>query len=382
MSLIRILWATAVFGIATTGAQAEIKVGVNLSMTGPVAASGIAEARILPLLPKEIDGEPVRYILLDDRTDTTTGVQNIKKLILEDSVDVIIGPGQTAVTLAITDLTTSARVPVINLSGSALTVEPADKKPWIFKVPQNDGQMATAIVEHMRKTGVKTVGVLIANDAYGEGWLNVIKGEFDKAGIAMLASERYARSDTSVTGQMLKIIAANPDAVFIASSGAPAALPVATARERGYRGTFYQTHGVLTNDYIKIGGQHVEGSYAPAGPVLVANELPDTHPSKAAGVAFLKKSAALPEKEEGQTNFGAYMWDAGLLFSAAAKQALKKGKPGSVEFRAAMRDALENTRQFVTTNGVVNMSPSNHQGLGEEARVLVVLKNGVWTLVK
>lgn len=363
-------------------ASAEVKVGVILSTTGPGAGAGVPEARAIPLLPTSIAGEAIRYIVLDDRSDTTTAVQSAKKLFLDDKVDVVIGPTLSAPTLAIVDLATQARVPVVTLAGSSITVEPVEQRRWIFKVPQNDSMLVSAIANHMAKSGIKTVSVIVTNDSYGQGWLDVFNREASRLNITVTAAERYARTDTSVSGQVLKLIAPRPDAIFVASGGTPAALPQMTVRDRGYKGPIYQTHGVVMDEFVRVGGTRVEGTLAPAGPVVVAEELPDSHPSKAAGLAYWQRYDRLADKDPGRSNFGAYVWDAGLLLANALDRVLPKQRPGTDEFRTALRDAIEETHDLVTTNGVVSMSKTDHVGLDNRSYVLVQIRNGRWTLVQ
>ena len=237
--------------------------------------------------------------------------------------------------------------------------------------------MSLAIVQHMADAGVKTAGFIGFADAYGEGWFQ----EFSKIaaikGVQVVASERYARADTSVTGQVLKLMAAKPDAVLIAGSGTPAALPQKTLKERGYAGKYYQTHGVANNDFLRVGGKDVDGTFLPSGPVLVADQLPANHPLKKSALAYVAAYEAAYGKGSVST-FGGHAWDAGLLMSAAVPVALKKAQPGTPAFRAALRDALESVKDLHGAHGVFNMSPTDHLGMDQRARVMVKIENGAW----
>jgi branched-chain amino acid transport system substrate-binding protein len=196
-----------------------------------------------------------------------------------------------------------------------------------------------------------------------------------------VVSERYNRNDTSVTAQVLKIISANPDAVLIGASGTPGVLPQKTLIERGYRGKIYHTHGVLNKDFLRVGGKDVEGALAPAAPVLVADELPATHPVKKVATAFKQ----LYEGKYGPDSlspFAANAWDAYLLIEGAIPRALKKAKPGTADFRKALRDEMEATKNLTATQGVINMSPQDHLGFALDAPVMVVSKGGRWMLAK
>jgi branched-chain amino acid transport system substrate-binding protein len=369
--------ALALVGAAGT-AHADINVGVTVSATGPAASLGIPERNTIALMPKTIAGQKINYIVLDDASDTTRAVSNARKLITEDKVDIVLGSTTTPNSLAMIDVVAEAQVPMISMAASARIVEPVDaKKRWVFKTPQNDIMMSLAIVGHMANNGVKTVGFIGFADAYGEGWF----GEFSKVasikGIQIVANERYARTDTAVTGQVLKIIAAKPDAVLVAGSGTPAALPQKTLKERGYTGKYYQTHGVANSDFLRVGGKDVDDTYLPSGPVLVAEQLPASHPVRKSAQAYVAAYEAAHGKGSVST-FGAHAWDTGLLMAAAVPAALKKAQPGTPAFRAALRDALEEVKDVAGAHGIFSMSPTDHLGLDQRAYVMVKIVNGAW----
>lgn len=381
MKLKNTLMAAIGLAFAAT-AQADINVGVVLSATGPAASLGIPEKNTIALMPTTIGGEKVNYIVLDDASDTTTAVKNIRKLLSEDKVDIVIGSTVTPNSLAMIDVAAETETPMISMAASARIVEPIDaKKRWVFKTPQNDAQMSTAIIEHMTNNGVKTVAFIGFADAYGEGWYEQFKSVAEARKLQIVANERFNRTDTSVTGQVLKVMSAKPDAVLIAGSGTPAALPQKTLKERGYAGKYYQTHGVANNDFLRVCGKDCEGTLLPAGPVLVAAQLPDSNPVKKAALDYITKYEAAHGKGSVST-FGAHAWDAGLLLTAAAPEALKKAKPGTKEFRAALRDALENVKELPGAHGIFNMTPTDHLGFDQRARVMVEIKSGTWKLVQ
>ena len=367
--------------LACGSALADINVGVTVSATGPAASLGIPEKNTIALMPRTIAGEKVNYIVLDDASDTTTAVGNTRKLISESKVDIILGSSTTPNSLAMIDVVAEAQTPLISMAASARIVEPMDaKKKWVFKTPQNDIMMSLAIVDHMANAGVKSVAFIGFADAYGEGWYQ----EFTKAAgiknIQIVANERYARTDTSVTGQTLKMMSAKPDAVLIAGSGTPAALPQKALKERGYTGKVYQTHGVANADFLRVGGKDVEGTLLPSGPVLVAEQLPASHPVKKSAMAYVAAYEAAHGKGSVST-FGAHGWDAGALMAAAVPAALKKAKPGTVEFRIALRDALEQIKEVPGAHGIFSMSPEDHLGLDQRARVMVKIENGTWKYI-
>jgi branched-chain amino acid transport system substrate-binding protein len=363
-------------------ALADINVGVTLSATGPAASLGIPEKNTIDLLPKTIAGQKVNYIVLDDASDTTTAVKNARKLISENKVDVVIGSTTTPNSLAMIDVAAESETPMISMAASARIVEPMDdKKKWVFKTPQNDAQMSTAIVEHMTSNNIKTVAYIGFSDAYGEGWWNEFSKIAEARKIQLVGSERFNRTDTSVTGQVLKILAAKPDAVLIGGAGTPAALPQKALKEKGFKGQIYQTHGVANNDFLRVCGKDCEGTFLPSGPMLVAAQLPNDNPVKKSANDYVNKYEAANGKGS-VSAFGGYAWDAGLLLANAVPAALKKAQPGTKEFRKALRDALEVTRELPGAHGVFTMSANDHLGLDQRARVMVRIENGGWKLAK
>lgn len=359
---------------------AQIKVGVNVSATGAGASMGIPEKNTFALLPKEIAGKKVEYIILDDASDSTTAVKNARKLVSEDKVDLLIGSTIVPTSLAMIDVAAETETPMISMAAAASIISPADaKRHWIFKTPQNDSHMSTAVISHMADAGIKTVGFIGFSDAYGEGWYKEFSKLAELRKIKIVANERFARPDTSVTGQILKIIASNPDAVFIAGAGTPAALPQKTLKERGYKGKIYQTHGIANNDFLRVCGKDCEGTWLPAGPLLVAEQLPADNPVKKSALRY----STVYEKAYGAgsvSTFGGHAWDAGLLLENAVPTALKKAQPGTKEFRAALRTAIENTTNLAVSHGIVNMNSGDHVGLDQRSRVMVQIAGGKWKL--
>ncbi len=377
------LLATLLAAVGASAALAQdIKVGVNVSATGPAASLGIPERNTFALMPQTIGGKKVQYIVLDDASDTTTAVKNTRKLITEDKVDVIVGSTITPNSLAMIDVVAETETPMVSMAASSRIVEPVDaKRRWVFKTPQNDQQMAFVIVSHMLGQGVKSAGFIGFADAYGEGWWNEFSKLAETRGIKVVANERYQRNDTSVTGQVLKLISARPDAILIAGSGTPAALPQKTLKERGYAGKIYQTHGVANNDFLRVCGKDCEGTFLPAGPVLVSEQLPNDHPVKKSAIAYVDAYEKVHGKGSVST-FGAHAWDAGVLLQAAIPVALKKAQPGTKEFRAALRDALEGVKNTPGAHGIFNMSPTDHLGLDQRAAVMIQIRDGKWILQK
>jgi branched-chain amino acid transport system substrate-binding protein len=379
----KLLLATSLITGLSLGqlAQAQVKIGVVTSATGPTAMVGIPQKNSVPLLPAKVGNLSIQYISYDDGSDPTQTVTTVKKLISEENVDAIIGPTGSPNAMGVIQFVAESGTPMLAPVGTAAVILPMnEQKKWVFKTTQNDDLIANALVSHMVKSGVKTLGFIGFNDAYGENWLNVITDLAKKNNIKLVAVERYVRSDNSVTGQALKLLAAKPDAVLVAGTGTAAVLPQATLAKQVYKGQFYQTHGAALPAFIKMGGANVEGTILAASLMLVLPEVPDTNPSKALAQDYIKRYTAL--NHEPPATFGANVYDAGLLLQHAIPQAAQKAKPGTPAFRAALRDALEQTRELVGTQGVYTMSPTDHSGFDERGRELITIKNGQWKLLQ
>jgi branched-chain amino acid transport system substrate-binding protein len=372
------LAAFALIAGITGAAQAEIVVGVSLGITGPGASLGVHYRNAYQLMPKTLGGEPVRYIILDDASDPTNAAKNARKLISEDKADVLMGSNGVPSAVQMAQAAAEAKIPMIvltpaNLSGNVLH--------WAFIVPQTTELMMGAIAQKLKASGVKTVGYIGYTDTWGDIVYKALQSHAAEGGYKVVTDERYARSDTSVTGQVLRLLSTNPDAIVIGGSGTGAALPHVTLIERGYKKGIYHNHGTVNAEFIKVGGKSVAGAVAVTGPLVVPEELPDSHPTKKVSLDFTKRYEAA--FGAGTRNaFAGYAYDGMLLLEAAAPAALKKAKPGTPEFREALRASLEGVKNVVGTHGVYNMNAQTHNGLDERARVVVVVDNGAWHLMK
>lgn len=369
--------AAALAATLATAVLADVTIGVTVSATGPGAALGAAQKNSTALMPATIAGEKINWIVLDDTTDPSVASKNASKFISEHKADVIIGSSTTTNTAAIVDAVVEARTPLVSLAPIEL---PPAKDKWVFKMPQNNAVMGKALIEHMKANGVKSLAFIGFGDVYGDLWLKAMTPMLEAAGIKLTAVERFNRTDTSVTGQTMKILAARPDGVLVVGGGTPAALPHATLVERGYKGRIYQTHGAPSAAFLKVGGKNVEGGIFVAGPLLAWDQLSDSAPTKKVTLDYVKRY----EEKYGAgslSSFGGHMWDAWMVLEQALPVALKKAKPGTEAFRAALRDAIETGKDVVGVHGVYNMSPTDHFGHDERSRVLLKAENGTFKLI-
>ena len=365
----------AALALLASAAQADITIGISLPLTGPASGLGIPMANYIKLWPTSIAGEKLNVTVLDDATDPTKGVVNAKRFITEDKADIVMGSAASPVAIAMAETVAESATPHFMLSPAVL---PVGKDAWAFRLPQGNAVMAHAMIEHMKKLGVKTVGFLGYTDAYGESWLKDFKAQSTLlGGPEIVAVERFARTDTSVTAQALKLSSANPDAMLIVASGSGAAMPHKAIVERGYKGKIYQTHAAATRDLMRVGGKDVEGAYVTSGPAVIPEQLPANHPSKALAADFVAKY----EKAYGVGNrnqFAGHAYDTVIVLEKVIPMALKKAKPGTKEFRAAIRDAMETMGRTVVSHGVLNYTKDNHWGFTIETGLVLKVVNGDW----
>ncbi len=364
---------TAAVALAVAGsALADITIGVVQPLTGPASGLGIPVGNAVKLWPATLAGEKLKVIVLDDATDPTAGTKATQRLVTEDKVDVIVGSTATPVAIPMADIATSSGTPQISTAPAGL---PPGKDKWMFRLPQSNAVMAHAMVEHMKKQNIKTVGFLGYTDAYGELWLKDFTATAEKSGIKVVATERFARADTSVTAQALKLVSGNPDAILIVASGSGAGMPQKAIMERGYKGKVYQTHAAATRDLMRTAGKDADGTFVVSGPAVIAEQLPDSHPSKKQAIAFVQAF----EKAYGpgsRNQFAGHGWDAITVLEKAVPVALKKAKPGTPEFRAALRDAFEGMGRTVLAHGVLNWTADDHWGYTNETGVMLKVVNG------
>lgn len=359
-------------------AAAQVRIGVISSVTGPLAAVGKPHENAASLLPRRVGDLTIDYIVVDDASDVAQTQALVKKLIATHRVDAIIGPTGSPNALAVIALVAEAGVPLLAPVDSAAVVLPMDEqKRWVFKPTPNDSLMVEALVAHMQKHGVRSVALMAFDDAYGERWIAEFSGLAQKAGLRVAALERF-RADAPVDAATARLIAARTDAVLIAGTGISALAPHTTLVDQGYKGAIYHTHGATSAEFIRRGDKKAAGALMAGSPMRVINELADGNPSKALARAYI---TAYERRHGGRAvTFGANVYDAGRLLHHAIAQVAPRAKPGTPEFRAALRDALERTRELAGTQGIFNMSPADHSGLDKRSRVMMTIRDHGWKL--
>jgi branched-chain amino acid transport system substrate-binding protein len=354
----------------------EIVIGITVTTTGPAAALGIPERNSLDFVAKEIAGVPLKVIVLDDGGDPTVATTNARRFVTESKADIIMGSSTTPPTIAVSTVANEAGIPHVGLAPFPITPERAK---WSVSMPQPIPIVGKVMYDHMKKNSVKTIGYIGYSDSYGDLWINDIKNQAVPMGMNVVVEERYARTDTSVTGQVLKLVAANPDAILVGGSGTAAALPQTALRERGYKGLIYQTHGAASMDFIRIAGAAAEGVFMASGPVMDPEDQPDEAQTKRPGLALNK---AYEAKYGPRSQFAGHSYDAFLVLERVVPVALKTAKPGTPEFREAIRAALLTEREIAASQGVYNFTEKDRYGVDERSRILLTVKDGKYTLVK
>jgi branched-chain amino acid transport system substrate-binding protein len=356
----------------------EITIGISITTTGPAAALGIPERNALDFVPKEIGGVPLKVIVLDDGGDPTTATTNARRFVTESKADIIMGSSTTPPSIAVSNVANEAGIPHFGLAPFPITPERAK---WSVTMPQPIPIVGKVLYDHMKAHNIKTVGYIGYSDSYGDLWVNDFKAQAVPMGMSLVDEERFARPDTSVTGQVLKLVAANPDAILVGASGTAAGLPQTELRERGYKGLIYQTHGAASMDFIRIAGKAAEGVLMASGPVMDPEDQPDSALTKKPGLALVKAYEA-KYGPNSRSQFAGHSYDAFLVLQRIVPVALKTAKPGTVEFREAIRKALLSERDIAASQGVYNLTEKDRYGLDDRSRILLTVKDGKYVLAK
>lgn len=377
MKIKKLALATSLLAaMAFVPAYADINIGISTSLTGPGASLGVPVRNAIELWPTEIAGEKIKIQILDDMGDPTAATKNAWRFV-EDKADLIVGAANTPATIAIAQVANEAKILQLSPAPAEL---PEGRDYWVFRAIMNGNQYTDGLIEHMKKEGVKTLGFLGVSDAYGESYLQAFKEKAAAAGIEVISVERFARTDNSVAGQALSITARNPDAVIVVAIGGGAALPQKALKERGYPGKIYHTPSSVSPDFLRLSGADAKGALVLSGPEQVPEQLPDSHPGKQKALDFVQQYEA-KHGPGSRTQFAAHIYDFGLVLEEIIPVALKTAKPGTPEFRQALRDALENHGPITVTKGVLNYTPKDHWGHGPDARVILTPEGNDWKLV-
>jgi branched-chain amino acid transport system substrate-binding protein len=378
LSAAAIAAALALPGTPVSAQTSEITIGITITTTGPAAALGIPERNALEFVPKEIAGVPLKVIVLDDGGDPTNATTNARRFVTESRADIIMGSSATPPTIAVSNVANEAGIPHFGLAPFPITPERAK---WSIAMPQPIPIVGKAIYEHMKAHNIKTVGYIGYSDSYGDLWFNDFKVQAVPMGMTVADEERFARPDTSVTGQVLKLVAANPDAILVGASGTAAALPQTELRERGYKGLIYQTHGAASMDFIRIAGKAAEGVIMVSGPVMDPEDQPVEAQTKKPGLALVQAYEA-KYGPNSRSQFAGHSYDAFLVLERIIPVALKTAKPGTPEFREAIRQALLTEREIAASQGVYNFTEKDRYGLDDRSRILLTVKDGKYVLAK
>jgi branched-chain amino acid transport system substrate-binding protein len=372
LSAAAVVAALALPGSPVLAQTSEITIGISIATTGPAAALGIPERNALDFVPKEIGGVPLKVIVLDDGGDATTATTNARRFVTESKADIIMGSSTTPPTIAVSTVANEAGIPHFGLA--PFPINEARMK-WSVAMPQPIPIMGKVLYEHMRAHNIKTVGYIGYSDSYGDLWINDFKSQGASMGMSLVDEERFARTDTSVTGQVLKLLALNPDAVLVGASGTAAALPQTALRERGYKGLIYQTHGAASMDFIRIAGPAGEGVIMSSGPVMSPETQPDSALTKKPGLA-LNTAYEAKYGPNSRSQFAGHSYDAFEVLKRIIPVALKSTKPGTPEFREAIRQALMSEKDLVATQGVYNFTEKDRYGLDDRSRIILTVKDG------
>lgn len=368
--------AALAFSALVAQAAEPIKIGSVLSVTGPAAFLGDPELKTLQMYVEDINkkggvlGRPLQLVHYDDGSDANKANGFAKRLIDDDKVDILVGGTTTGSTMSMAPLVEKAGVPFISLAGAVVIVEPVKK--FVFKTPHTDRMAAEKVFEDMKKRGLSKVALLSETSGFGQSGKKETEGVAAKYGITLVANESYGPKDTDMSPQLTKIKgAAGVQAVFVFGMGQGPAIVTKNYKQLGMALPLYHAHGVASEEFIKLAGAAAEGVRLPAAALLVADKLAANDPQKPVVVAYSK---AFQEKwKTDVSSFGGHAYDGLMLAVDAIKRA------GGTD-KAKVRDAIEATKGYIGTGGMVNMSAKDHMGMDLSAFRMLEIKNGDWTL--
>jgi branched-chain amino acid transport system substrate-binding protein len=365
--------------LATTAAQAtDITVGFVTSLSGPAASIGVNYDKGMKAAyawRSSVGGKKIKLINLDDGSDPSAATQNARKLVQQDHVDFMIGTSSAPGTNAMLAVANELKVPFAAISPVNLPM-PVEQ-PWGIAMPQTPALMVKVIADRMKRDGIKTAGYIGFSDSWGDLVYNGAKAAEKDGAPAITTNERYARTDTTVTAQALKVIATRPDAMLDGGSATQGALPLLELRKLGFKGPFFGTPSLLNRDFVRIGAQAAEGVQVSAGPVIVTGQLPEEHFAKKIGATF-HEVFKIVNGTDADDGFSGYAFDAWVVFLKAAEVALAKAEPGTQEFRQALMDAIYANHDVAGVHAVYNFTPKSYYGVDERSLVVVKLVNGNW----
>ena len=375
---LKMMTAAAALLLTSIAAQAQIKIGAVLSVTGGASFLGDPEKKTLEMYVADINakggiaGKKIELVIYDDASDASQARTFATRLIEQDKVDALLAGSTTASTMAIIPLAEEAQTPLINFAGAVQAVTPVKK--WNFKTPHTDLMACEKIFEDMKKRGATKIAIIAGADAFGKSMRDQCMSITAKHGIEVLHEETYQPRDNDVTPQLTNIKGkAGVQAVINPGFGQGPAIVTRNYKQLGIAVPLYQSHGVASKQFIELATPDAaEGVRLPAAALLVADKLPDSDPQKKVVTEYKKTY----EAKTGQpvSTFGGHMYD-GLMIMVEAMQ-----RAGGAD-KAKVRDEIEKTKGFVGTGGVVNMSATDHLGLDLTAFRMLEIRGGDWTLV-
>ncbi len=366
----------AFMGGCTGKDSAPIKVGALFSVTGPPSFLGEPERNTAQMVVDEINkaggvkGRMLQLITYDTQGDATKALQAATRLIKEDKVVAIIGPSTTGDTMAVIPLVEKSGIPLISCAAGIKITDPVKK--WVFKTAQNDSLAVARIYENLKSSGISKVAILTVSDSFGSSGREQLKAQAEKYGIQIISDETYAPKDNDMTAQLTKIRGSQAQTIICWGTNPGPAIIARNVKQLGIKIPLYMSHGVSSKKFIELAADAAEGIMLPSGRVIVAGLLPDSDPQKKSLMSFVESYRKL-YKTEGD-HFGGHAWDAVMLL----KGAIERGG----ETPAAIRDQLEQTKNFSGIGGIFTFTPSDHAGLTKDAFVLVTIKGNNWALLK
>jgi branched-chain amino acid transport system substrate-binding protein len=355
-----------------------IKIGCLFDLSGPAGHIGTPSKHVAEMAVERINmeggvnGRPIQLIYGDSESDAGKAAQEAKRLIEKDKVTAIIGPTNTGSAMAILNIADNAQIPVVACVGGTPPVEPVRK--WVFKSPQKTVTAVEKVYQYLQKHGIKKVAIITASDSFGKEGEKSLYALAGKYGITIAASEKFDIKDSDMTVQLTKLKNVGEQALICWTIGPPGSIVAKNVKQLDYKIPIIQCHGLPDPKFIELAGVAAEGNIMPSTRLMVPDQLSDSDPQKKLIIEFINEYENVKKYGKVSTHSG-YAWDAIMLLVNAMRTA------GTTD-PAKVRDAIENTKEYVGISGIYNMSPTDHCGLAVDSMVMITVKDGKWKLIE
>ncbi len=249
----------------------EIKIGVLMPLTGYIAFFGKMQETVLKMVQKEFEkmgpvaGFELKFVVYDTGSKPQDAILMAQKLMHTDKVVCILGPFLSTECEQVFPVVNRDNVPTIT-SSSAKPGLTAANRPWTFRnIMTSDKINDPTVQKWVKDKNIKTVVILTdikskVSETYGK---DVAPNFLKKYGVRVIESIDFVTEDVDFSAQITKTKGANPDGIVLAGEYSSAANIAREARKQGLKQPLLADVPVVSSEFIKLGGEAIEGIYAP-----------------------------------------------------------------------------------------------------------------------